>query len=211
MRLVASCQFLRELVRSYLLTMNSYGVETWIALGTLLGWWWNDQIMPWDYDIDVQVSENTLQWIGDNLNSTEHSWNYTETATEEFISKRYFLDINHHHSDIDSSDRKNIIDGRWIDMHNGMYVDTTGIREREVDRPGVWTSKNKHRYESQDLWPMRITEFEGVGARVPFNFNKILVDEYGTKSLVTESWAGYVAFISCFPASCYPVMMGFVR
>lgn len=182
---------LRDLIRSYLFHMNSYGVETWIAHGTLLGWWWNGQIMPWDYDLDVQVSNNTLQWIGDNLNRTEHSWNYTETASGEFISKKYLLDINPHHVDIDRSDGRNIIDGRWIDMQNGMYVDITGLREREVDRPGVWSCKNKHRYKSQDLWPMRITEFEGVKARVPFNFNKILVDEYDTKSLVTESWAGH--------------------
>ncbi|KAG7422093.1 LicD family-domain-containing protein [Fusarium sp. MPI-SDFR-AT-0072] len=182
---------LRDLIRSYLFHMNSYGVETWIAHGTLLGWWWNGQIMPWDYDLDVQVSNNTLQWIGDNLNRTEHSWNYTETATGEFISKKYLLDINPHHVDIDRSDGRNIIDGRWIDMQNGMYVDITGLREREADRPGVWSCKNKHRYKSQDLWPMRITEFEGVKARVPFNFNKILVDEYDTKSLVTESWAGH--------------------
>ncbi|KAM0559299.1 hypothetical protein ACHAPJ_004318 [Fusarium lateritium] len=182
---------LRDLIRSYLFTMNSYGVETWIAHGTLLGWWWNGQIMPWDYDLDVQVSNNTLQWIGDNLNRTEHSWNYTEPAAGNLISKRYLLDINPHHVDIDRSDGRNIIDGRWIDMDNGMYVDITGLREREVDRPGVWSCKNKHRYKSQDLWPMRITEFEGVKARIPFNFNKILVDEYDTKSLVTESWAGH--------------------
>ncbi|KAF4344881.1 mannosylphosphorylation MNN4 [Fusarium beomiforme] len=182
---------LRDLIRSYLFHMNSYGVETWIAHGTLLGWWWNGQVMPWDYDLDVQVSNNTLQWIGDNLNRTEHSWNYTEPDTGEFISKRYLLDINPHHVDIDRGDGRNIIDGRWIDMQNGMYVDITGLREREVDRPGVWSCKNKHRYKSEDLWPMRITEFEGVKARVPFNFNKILVAEYDTKSLVTESWAGH--------------------
>ncbi|RBR19838.1 uncharacterized protein FIESC28_05444 [Fusarium coffeatum] len=182
---------LRDLIRSYLFTMDSYGVETWIAHGTLLGWWWNGQIMPWDYDLDVQVSNSTLQWIGDNLNRTEHNWNYTETDTGKFISKRYLLDINPHHVDIDRADGRNIIDGRWIDMQNGMYVDITGLREREVSRPGIWSCKNKHRYKSQDLWPMRITEFEGVRARVPFNFNKILVDEYDTKSLVTESWAGH--------------------
>ncbi|RGP68758.1 hypothetical protein FLONG3_8021 [Fusarium longipes] len=182
---------LRDLIRSYLFTMNSFGVETWIAHGTLLGWWWNGQIMPWDYDLDVQVSNGTLQWIGDNLNRTEHNWNYTDSATGNFISKKYLLDVNPHHVDIDRGDGRNIIDARWIDMQNGMYVDITGLREREVDRPGVWSCKNKHRYKSQDLWPMRITEFEGVKARVPFNFNKILVDEYDTKSLVTESWAGH--------------------
>ncbi|KAM5343154.1 hypothetical protein ACJ41O_014120 [Fusarium nematophilum] len=182
---------LRDLIRSYLTSMNSYGVETWIAHGTLLGWWWNGQIMPWDYDLDVQVTNGTLQWIGDTLNRTEHVYNYTEPDTGHFVSKQYLLDINPHHVDIDRADGTNIIDGRWIDMDNGMFIDITGVREREEDRPGVWSCKNKHRYSSQDLWPMRITEFEGVKTRIPFNFNKILIDEYDTKSLVTESWSGH--------------------
>ncbi|KAF4470230.1 hypothetical protein FALBO_2864 [Fusarium albosuccineum] len=182
---------LRDLIRSYLSSMDGYGVETWIAHGTLLGWWWNGQIMPWDYDLDVQVANGTLQWMGDTLNRTEHVFNYTDVDTGAFVSKQYLLDINPHHVDIDMGNGQNIIDARWIDMHNGMYIDITGLREREADRPGVWSCKNKHRYNSQDLWPMRISEFEGVKARIPFNFNKILIDEYDTKSLVTESWSGH--------------------
>ncbi|RSM16483.1 hypothetical protein CEP52_000145 [Fusarium oligoseptatum] len=171
--------------------MDNHGAETWIAHGTLLGWWWNGQIMPWDYDLDVQVANHTLLWIGNTLNRTEHIYNYTDAATGDLISKKYLLDINPHHVEIDRGDGRNIIDGRWIDMQNGMFIDITGLREREPERPGVWSCKNKHRYNSQDLWPMRISEFEGVKARVPFNFNKILIDEYDTKSLVTENWSGH--------------------
>lgn len=179
---------LRDLIRSYLTTLHEYGVETWLAHGTLLGWWWNGQIMPWDYDLDVQVSNSTLQWLGENLNRTEHAFNYTDHKTNQLIHKKYFLDINPHHVDIDRGDAMNIIDARWIDLSNGMFIDITGLREREADRPGVWSCKNKHRYDSQDLWPMRVTEFEGVKARIPFNFERILIDEYGTKSLTTEEW-----------------------
>lgn len=146
--------------------------------------------MPWDYDLDVQVSNNTLQWLGDNLNRTEHAYNYTDPSTNVLVEKTYLLDINPHHVDIDRGDGMNIIDARWVDMSNGMFIDITGLREREADRPGFWSCKNKHRYASQDLWPMRVTEFEGVKARIPFNFEKVLIDEYGTKSLTTEEWQG---------------------
>lgn len=175
---------LRQLIRSYLTTLHEHGVETWLAHGTLLGWWWNGQIMPWDYDLDVQVSNNTMSWLGDNMNRTEH------THVFGGVSKTYLLDINPHHVDIDRGDGMNIIDARWIDMSNGMFIDITGVREREADRPGVWSCKNKHRYGSQDLWPMRVTEFEGVKARIPYNFEQILRDEYGDKSLVVEEFQG---------------------
>lgn len=181
---------LRDLIRSYLTVLQEYGVETWLAHGTLLGWWWNGKIMPWDYDLDVQVSNSTLQWLGDNLNRTEHAYNYTDPDTGEYTSKTYLLDINPHHVDIDRGDGMNIIDARWIDTTNGMFIDITGLREREDDRPATWSCKNKHRYASQELWPMRVTEFEGVKARIPYSFEKILIDEYGGKSLVTEEWSG---------------------
>lgn len=182
---------LRDLARSYISTMNSYGVETWLAHGTLLGWWWNGQIMPWDYDLDVQLTNTSMLWLGDNLNRTEHEYNYTTPATGELVSKQYLLDINPHHVDLDRGDGMNIIDARWIDKQNGMYIDITVLREREAERPGVWSCKNKHRYRSQDLWPMRITEFEGVKARIPYNFEMILIDEYKTKSLVAEEWSAH--------------------
>lgn len=181
---------LRDLIRSYLSVLGEHGAETWLAHGTLLGWWWNGQIMPWDYDLDVQVSNHTLSWMGENLNNTEHTYKTTafEDGTPVEIEKKYLMDINPHHSEIDRGDGMNIIDARWIDMQNGMFVDITGVREREADRPGIWSCKNHHRYESQDLWPMRTTEFEGVKARIPYSFQRILSDEYGDKSLVAEEW-----------------------
>ncbi|KAK1239429.1 hypothetical protein MKX07_008917 [Trichoderma sp. CBMAI-0711] len=179
---------LRQLIRSYLTTLHEHGVETWLAHGTLLGWWWNGQIMPWDYDLDVQVSNATMTWLGDNLNRTEHTH---VVDADTGASRTYLLDVNPHHVDIDRGDGMNIIDARWIDTSNGMFIDITGVREREADRPGIWSCKNKHRYASQDLWPMRVTEFEGVKARIPYNFEEILRAEYGDKSLVVEEFQGH--------------------
>lgn len=176
---------LRDLIQSYLTTLSDLGAETWLAHGTLLGWFWNGEIMPWDYDLDVQVSNHTLAWLANNQNYTMH--NYTTTQGK---MKTYHLDISPHHSDINRGDGQNIIDARWIDMSNGMFVDITGVREREADKPGVWSCKNKHRYKAGDIWPLRRTTFEGVHARVPFNTAQVLVLEYGAKCLVVEEWEG---------------------
>lgn len=180
---------LRDLIRSYLTTLHERGVETWLAHGTLLGWWWNGKIMPWDYDLDVQVTNFTMQWLGENLNRTEHSHNFTDAADKP-VTKTYLLDVNPHHVDVTRGDGMNIIDARWIDTGNGMFIDLTAVREREADKPGIWSCKNMHRYNSQELWPMRITEFEGVKARIPYSVEKILADEYGAKSLVSEEHSG---------------------
>jgi hypothetical protein len=195
---------LRNLIQSYLSIFDDLGIETWIAHGTLLGWWWNGAIMPWDYDVDVQVTNYTLAWLADNMNRTEHAYSVSSLSSSsssalegsedaadgieaDVTTNRYLLDINPHYDEI-HRDRRNVIDARWIDMQNGMFIDITGVRERSLDSPGRWSDKNNHHYESADLWPMRFSEFEGARARIPYNFEKILVDEYGQKCLVMEEW-----------------------
>ncbi|OHF00051.1 hypothetical protein CORC01_04697 [Colletotrichum orchidophilum] len=182
---------LRNLVRSYLIITKKLKVETWLAHGTLLGWWWNGKIMPWDYDLDVQVSTATLYWMGQNLNRTEHDFDWTDEDGNA-RRERYLLDVNPHGTDKDRGDGQNIIDARWINMANGAFIDITGLAERNpTGMPGVWSCKNHHRYRTTDLFPMRETEFEGVPATIPYSFERILSEEYGTKSLVTTEWQGH--------------------
>jgi len=35
---------LTHMIRAYLTTFRKLGLETWIAHGTLLGWWWNGKV-----------------------------------------------------------------------------------------------------------------------------------------------------------------------
>ncbi|EFX06535.1 mannosylphosphate transferase [Grosmannia clavigera kw1407] len=174
---------LQHLIRSYLLTSRSLGIETWIAHGTLLGWWWNGRIMPWDYDLDVQVSDVTLFYMAQNYNRTIYTYRYRDESGREF-EREYLLDINPYHAN-PRSDGQNIIDARWIDTSNGMFVDITSLAERDPRRaPGIWSCKNFHRYRTRELYPLRETEFEGVPASIPYSFDRVLTAEYGQKSLV---------------------------
>jgi hypothetical protein len=84
-----------------------------------------------------------------------------------------------------------MIDARWIDTQTGLFVDITGLVERDPRaRPGVVSCKNHHYYTQEELYPLRETEFEGVAALVPWEFENILVTEYGAKSLVLTEWEG---------------------
>jgi len=182
---------LRLLIRSYLSVFKEIGVETWLAHGTLLGWWWNGKIMPWDYDLDVQVSSETLFFLGEHHNRTLHQYDYYDPDSGRKGTKEYLLDINPHHG-MGRWQGMNIIDARWIDTSNGMFVDITGLGERDPEKmPGILSCKNFHRYRVSDLYPMRETEYEGVVALVPYNFDRVLTEEYGTKSLVTTDWQGH--------------------
>lgn len=183
---------LQHLIRSYLTTFRELNIETWLAHGSLLGWWWNGKIMPWDYDLDVQVSAATLQYLGDNYNRTTHEYRYIDEKTGKELVKEYLLDINPHHANTGRGTGENVIDARWIDISNGMFIDITALAERDPTRsPGIWSCKNFHRYRTTELYPMRQSLFEGVPATIPYAFESILRAEYGAKSLVTTKWEGH--------------------
>ncbi len=190
------------MIRAYLSTFRDLHVETWIAQGTLLGWWWNGQILPWDWDLDVQVSEQTLSYMAGFLNYT--TYNYKSGNVE----RQYFLDVNPNYIERTRGDGWNIIDARWIDTRNGLFIDITGISETDpADRPSVWSCKNEHDYRMADIWPLRESTFEGVSALIPFAYDQVLTAEYGAKALTVTEYEGYVlskisrhlmCFFQCF-------------
>ena len=174
-------------------------METWLAHGTLLGWWWNGHSLPWDWDIDTQVSVATLVYLAEQYNSTIYKYTSgmdavinTVTGEEEPLTREYHLDINPAIYTRYRGDGDNVIDARWIDIRNGLYIDITGVAETHPqDSPGIWSCKNYHRYKTSDLWPMRETIYEGVTAKVPYTYQRVLMDEYGEKALVVEEYQSH--------------------
>ncbi|PUU80943.1 LicD family-domain-containing protein [Tuber borchii] len=179
---------LKHMVRAWLLTTAKEGIETWIAHGTLLGWWWNGQILPWDWDLDVQMSADTLTMIGDRYNMTRHKY----VSKDGLVEREYLLDVNPWIWQRVRGDGMNIIDARWVDVRNGLYIDITGIAETQPDSmPDILNCKNYHRYHVNDIWPLRDTTFEGVPAKIPSSFDEILITEYRSKALVVTEYEGH--------------------
>ncbi|KAL4934636.1 putative mannosylphosphate transferase (Mnn4) [Aspergillus undulatus] len=180
-------QVLTHIVHSYFEFFNKNNLETWIAHGTLLGWWWNGRIMPWDWDIDTQVSEATLFRLADEFNGTEHHYN----TTYPHVEHSYLLDVNPWARQRDRGKGLNIIDARWIDMKTGLYIDITGLSQLDKLKPNEWGCKNNHKYLISDIYPLRSTFFEGVAAKVPFRFETVLKDEYKDKALTDTTYNHY--------------------
>jgi hypothetical protein len=191
---------LKNLVRSYLTFFAAEGLETWIAHGTLLGWFWNGRILPWDYDIDTQVSGATLRILAEKYNGTIHEHDIPldeltilrKGRDENMSSKRtYLLDVNPNAVERVRGDGMNVIDARWIDRSSGLYIDITGLSETDAaTEPGVVKCKNLHRYAEEDLYPMRESTFEDVPAKIPYAYDKILIAEYAQKALTLTEYSG---------------------
>lgn len=89
--------------------------------------------MPWDSDIDVQMSASTVHFLARYYNMTIHTYQ----------ARNYMLEINPKYVDGSFKDRLNVIDGRWIDTGTGLFIDITAVRPKS-DRKGVVASKDKH-------------------------------------------------------------------
>ncbi|KAI5787080.1 LicD family-domain-containing protein [Geopyxis carbonaria] len=174
------------MVRAWLQTTAKEGIETWIAHGTLLGWWWNAKLLPWDWDLDVQVTADTLTMLGEKYNMTRHTYE----SEDKSVKRTYLLDINPWSWQRVRGDGMNIIDARWIDVRNGLFIDITGIADTG-DPAGILHCKNYHRYTVDDIWPLRDTVYEGTPAKIPYNYDEILIKEYNAKALVTTEYEGH--------------------
>lgn len=196
---------LHHLIVSYNDYMSSIGISTWLAHGTLLGWFWNGQVLPWDTDLDVQVWAEDLYDLA-KYNQTAYEYNTVIRPTTKRsvlvqddawrtpkpreplpFKRKYLLDVNPHHVTRSSADWQNVIDARWIDTETGLFIDITGLAEVNAK---YWTCKNNHFYEKDQVNKdaMVQTYFEGSPAMVPSAYVPVLVREYGPQSLQNEKY-----------------------
>ena len=181
---------LRALIQSYLSSMDDIGVETWIMHGTLLGWYWNRQIMPWDTDLDVMVSERSIHHLADYYNMTYHRYHLPDMGS----GRDYLLEINPHYAS-DEVDGANRIDARWIDTETGLFIDITTLRRNKTAQasgePDAMMAKDKHHYLYDEIYPLRFSSFEGAPVKVPFAYPELLIEEYSEKALAYIFYADH--------------------
>ncbi|KAJ5364066.1 uncharacterized protein N7496_009779 [Penicillium cataractarum] len=182
---------LSALIQTYLSTMSSIGAETWIMHGTLLSWWWNQKIFPWDNDLDVQISEPTIHFLAEFYNMTEHHFDLPGVDG----GRKYLLEINPNYVVRSEKDRLNVIDARWIDTSSGLFIDITAVRKDEARRQRGETEalmcKDRHHYQESQIFPLRDSYFEDVPVKIPYSYTWLLEEEYGPRALTNKNFQGH--------------------
>ena len=197
-------QSLTALLKSYAALMDDLDIETWIAHGALLGWYWNRKLLPWDTDLDVQVSAESIAFLAKSHNMTE----YRYPVSEGEAPRTYLLDLNPHYNIVSRQDVANKIDGRWIDTTTGKFIDITAVHRDKSDRvkekSGRLFCKDGHQYkvgfllqlivsklflmlyQETDIYPLQPSFLEATRINVPTESEKILQEEYGKRALTND-------------------------
>ncbi|KAJ1554851.1 hypothetical protein HK405_003913, partial [Cladochytrium tenue] len=102
-----------DLFHSWARFADHAGVKAWLAHGSLIGWFWSRNLLPWDDDVDLQLTFRDLLRLAAEFN---------QTVWEE----RFLVDVNPNlyarfHQD------HNVVDARFIDTHSGRFIDLTAL------------------------------------------------------------------------------------
>lgn len=127
---------LHRLIKNYLNFARQNGLITWIAHGSLLSWYWNGIAFPWDTDIDVQMPIGELHELSRRFNQSLVIENVGDDSKFEFSGMgKYFIDIGSSITHRTKGNGNNNIDGRFIDVDTGLYIDITGLAITDTPAP----------------------------------------------------------------------------
>ena len=152
-----------------------------IMHGTLMGWYFNSKILPWDDDIDVCVFYSEMEDMVTTESETillEINPNYTNRSTKNKTFRE--------------SREPNKIDARVICKKTGVFIDITAL----CKNGDQFSTKCPHHFKEHDILPLKPSIFEGVPVFVPNMVDSILKQEYGNKFIEQKSkevpYNGYV-------------------
>lgn len=65
--------------------------------------------------------------------------------------RQYMLEINPHYTIRGMDDKLNVIDGRWVDMYSGLFIDITTARKQDTpegsEKNVILYNKDGHKYK----------------------------------------------------------------
>ena len=105
------------------------------------------------------------------------------------------LEINEQFDKDNENNRYNAIDGRWIDMQTGIFIDITAVKPNDEMRAkgqlGALKCKDNHKYNESDIFPLRDSTFEGVDVKIPYEYAWLLEEEYTKRALTKDEFEGH--------------------
>lgn len=149
--------------------LSTYNVKCWLGFGTLLGYYRDMDIIPWDDDIDVSMMFHDLFKL-----------------PKKQIIDNYVWEINPYTKPFKYNGR-NTVSARLICMKTGIFIDVFG---NYINSDKIIDSE-KNKWNIKDVLPIVQTKFLGCETYVPNNIKEVLIDYYGDISIPKDKMEEY--------------------
>jgi phosphorylcholine metabolism protein LicD len=137
-----------------------------IMHGSLIGWYFNKSILPYDNDIDVCIlEEDIIKFI----------------KCDKLENDDYIIKVNPNFINRNPNDRDNVIDARIISKKCGLFIDITFLTSFENNN--YFNCKSPHYYLKDYILPLKEDLFENCKIYIPNKYKYCLYQEYGPNVL----------------------------
>lgn len=141
-----------------------------LQAGGLIGWSFNERILPWDDDLDLFIFEEDIPKL---------------CAIDGYRSDTCIIEVNPKHVNWSPvEDPMNLIDARIISTQTGCFIDVGFLKPCEQDARFLRAKPKQDRFLAINMYPPRRARFEGLNIFVPACAIAYLIERYGSK--VTE-------------------------
>ena len=166
-----------RMYRSFLRLCESSGVTPILQAGGLIGWSFNERVLPWDGDLDLFIPWEQVPNIV-KLNGHR--------------SDDMMIEINPNYLVREAADDpNNIIDGRVISMRCGVFIDLNFLHRCPIDATYVRGKPVQDRFLGRNIFPPQRARFEGLNVWVPARPTEYLIERYGER-VREPAYAGWV-------------------
>jgi phosphorylcholine metabolism protein LicD len=156
---------------------EKYNIKIFLQFGTLLGQQRNNNLICYDYDVDVGILSNDFNILSRELKKKVNSDIYSVVVTDFFLSRKIEIIHIKSHITIDIISYKEIENGiiqRDLNYFLFLYLSYILNQCNKRDIPKEW------------LLPLRPVSFLGKKVYIPNNPQAFLICEYGSNYLTPD-------------------------
>ena len=198
---------LKKLLKEFTILCQEKNIKPILMHGSLIGWYFNGKMLPWDNDIDIVL-------VGGSIDKLKQ--------LDKFENDNLIIKVNSNSNYRGHDDRHNVIDARVISKNNGVFIDITFFYQslddffkKNISRylKTIYTTtnpymkanyliklkticrsfnisetpentnyvncKSPHYYNVKHIFPLIKDKFEDCDVYLPNNIKECLNQEYG--------------------------------
>mgnify|MGYP002834320967 CR=1 FL=1 len=148
--------------------------------GGLIGWYWNEKLLPWDTDIDVSIIDHISyeSWL-----KSFPTTNDTVFQHEEHRDDRYktFYKVSEEFVVYVDTNPKHHIESRLLHEPTGVYTDITYLYPQNSDyvmKANLNQLWGGHTFPQKQLLPLQECNINNIQLHCPHSVETILKNEY---------------------------------